>query len=236
MTFLSCQLGMRHFVNLLTMPSFGIHFPLILGLICGSCMQHKFFGFGSFAQGQVHFPKIRKLIVSEKTGFVKGQVYRLRCGYPALVPGPGGLVSGPLYDLQAPESYFAVLDALLQVTPQTPGKGLFNRVEISVAIDNFSQVSAFAYCLNPLKVHTTRKIITGGDWQKELKEAPPILSRLQDRQKQYIHKLSRSKGRDIVPIKLDLYRELMNLELIVDKGRRLALTPMGKEAALFMES
>ena len=42
-----------------------------------------------------------------------------------------------------------------------------------------------------------------------------------------ILKLGASSGRDIVPINLDIYRDLLNKGLIVDKGRRLALTNLG---------
>lgn len=199
-------------------------------------MQYKFFALGSFSRGQIHHSKIAQLIRSEKKAFVKGSAFRLRCGYPALLPGEGGLIEGTLYELEAPESYFPILDALLQVDMQKPEKSFFQRYEVDIRVDNYSFVRAQTYCLNPKKLTSAHKKITGGEWQKDLLQNPPITMRLQDRQKQYIHKLSRSKGRDIVPIKLDLYRELMNLELIVDKGRRLALTPMGKEAALFMES
>jgi hypothetical protein len=60
-----------------------------------------------------------------------------------------------------------------------------------------------------------------------------IYSRLTAKQKAYIQRLGlstgRSKGREIVPIDLGLYRELMHLEIVVDKGRRLALTELGQE-------
>ena len=52
---------------------------------------------------------------------------------------------------------------------------------------------------------------------------------LSEQQKNYIIKLGGSRGRDVVPINLGLYRELMQLDLIVDKGRRLALTKRGKD-------
>ena len=56
-----------------------------------------------------------------------------------------------------------------------------------------------------------------------------IVSTLTQRQIAYIKKLGGTTGRDIVPIDLDLYRQLMKMELIVDKGRRLALSKRGKE-------
>ena len=65
-------------------------------------------------------------------------------------------------------------------------------------------------------------------------EWPSIVNQLTERQSSYIRKLSQTTGRDIVPIDLDLYRELMKLNLIVDKGRRLALSKLGKEIARFL--
>ena len=63
-----------------------------------------------------------------------------------------------------------------------------------------------------------------------MKNDPPVTTQLTEKQITYILKLGAVKGRDIVPINdLTLYRELMKLELIVDKGRRLALSSLGKE-------
>lgn len=55
-----------------------------------------------------------------------------------------------------------------------------------------------------------------------------------ERQKSYVQKLGLTLGREIVPIDLPLYRELMNLELIVDKGRRLALSKLGQEVYRYL--
>ncbi|MNS72308.1 hypothetical protein D3C72_1057130 [compost metagenome] len=60
-------------------------------------------------------------------------------------------------------------------------------------------------------------------------EEPALTAKLSDKQVTYIQKLGKSSGREIIPIDLTLYRELMNLELIVDKGRRLALSKFGQE-------
>lgn len=54
---------------------------------------------------------------------------------------------------------------------------------------------------------------------------------LTEKQASYIKRLNHTSGREIIPIDLNLYRELMKLELIVDKGRRLALSKLGKEVA-----
>ncbi len=52
---------------------------------------------------------------------------------------------------------------------------------------------------------------------------------LTEKQRLYIQKLGTTTGRKIVPIDLTLYRELMKLNLIEDKGRRVALTKLGTE-------
>ncbi len=57
---------------------------------------------------------------------------------------------------------------------------------------------------------------------------------LSEKQMDYILRLGKVSGREIVPIDLQLYRELMNLEIIVDKGRRLALSKLGHEIYRFL--
>lgn len=53
---------------------------------------------------------------------------------------------------------------------------------------------------------------------------------LTDKQRSYVLKLGAARARDIVPIQdLNLYRELLKLEMIVDKGRRLALSQLGRQ-------
>lgn len=72
--------------------------------------------------------------------------------------------------------------------------------------------------------------------QSSLINSHPVAMTLTENQKRYILKLGASSGRDIVPIKLELYRELMNKGLVVDKGRRLALTALGKEVYRYLEA
>lgn len=60
-----------------------------------------------------------------------------------------------------------------------------------------------------------------------------LSAKLSPEQRQYLRKLGSATGRQVVPINLRLYRELLNLELIVDKGRRLALSKLGHEVIRF---
>ena len=62
-----------------------------------------------------------------------------------------------------------------------------------------------------------------------------MISQLSEKQATYVKRLGKSTSREIVPIDLNLYRELMNLELIVDKGRRLALSKLGLEVYRHLE-
>lgn len=53
---------------------------------------------------------------------------------------------------------------------------------------------------------------------------------LTDAQRKYVLKLGAARARDIVLIDdLTLYREMIKKDLIVDKGRRVALSRLGKE-------
>jgi hypothetical protein len=90
-------------------------------------------------------------------------------------------------------------------------------------------IPAWTYLLSPEKVPSNAQLIAEGDWEKALRDQPPLSEKLTDKQKRYVLKLGASSGREIIPIDMTLYRELMSLELIVDKGRRLALSRLGQE-------
>jgi hypothetical protein len=63
-----------------------------------------------------------------------------------------------------------------------------------------------------------------------LQKIGSIAQQLTDKQRSYVLKLGAARARDIVPIQdLNLYRELLKLEMIVDKGRRLALSQFGRQ-------
>lgn len=199
-------------------------------------MRQCFFAYGSFEENQIHFPKIAQFITQQKRAFLKADIYRLSCGFPVVeLQNASQLIEGNLLELSTPESYWVILDQLLGVDGLKPEKSLFQRKEVEVMTDNYSKISCQVYCLNPKKLTKKLTKITDGDWKKNMVKQPPIVNLLQDRHKDYIVRLSKTKGRDILPIKLDLYRELLSMELIVDKGRRLALTPLGKEASLFIQ-
>ena len=198
-------------------------------------MSQYFFAYGSFDKDEVHYSKIANFILSERKAFVKAQVFRLSCGYPMIdLSQKSSLVSGSLVELDVPETYWSILDGLLGVDMSRPDKNLFHRVNEEVLVENYSKVPCQLYCLNNDRV-VHAQAIADGNWQKDMQKAPPLTKHLGDRHRDYLVKLSQTKGRDIVPIKMDLYRELLSMELIVDKGRRVALTKLGKEVSLFLK-
>lgn len=199
-------------------------------------MSQYFFSYGSFNEGCVHYPKISQFIVSKKKAFLRAQVFRLNCGYPIIdLSVRETLVSGSILELDVNDSYWSILDALLGLDMSRPDKSLFHRVTEDVLVENYSKVPCQIYCLGSNKTSHDFKRIPNGDWQKDMGIIPPLSATLSDRHRKYISRLSKTKGRDIVPIPMDLYRELISMELIVDKGRRVALTKLGKEVSLFLQ-
>lgn len=178
----------------------------------------------------VHFSKIQNFVESSVFARVKATAYRLKVGFPALVKGGGDLVPGQLVEMKGSELLIGLLDEFYGYNRMDPEKSLYTREEVDVYPEGSSvSVKAWVYFLSPLKLPVNATVIHGGDWQRSLEDQPALTDRLTEKQTAYIQKLGKSSGREIVPIDLTLYRELMNLELIVDKGRRLALSRLGQE-------
>ena len=194
----------------------------------------RFFVIGSWTEGMLHFQKLRPFIVSYEQATIEAIAYRLPVGFPVLVAtGPAEAadqISGQLIELKNDDTLLALMDALHGVNAGQPAKGLHTRCSVKVVKSSGDSDEAQVYFLNPKKLSPKAVRIEKGIWQDSLALQPPLTEQLTEKQKTYVLKLGSVKGRDIVPINdLKLYRELMKLELIVDKGRRLALSSLGKE-------
>lgn len=190
----------------------------------------RFFVYGSLCEGMVHFAKIQNFIESSIFARIQGSAYRLKVGFPALIKEGRDLIPGQLVELKGSELLVGLLDEFFGFNRQDPEKSLYCRDEIEVYPEGATEpVKAWAYFLSPTKLPMNAVRIPGGDWKKSLEEKPSLIQQLTEKQAGYIQRLGKSVGREIVPIDLALYRELMNLELIVDKGRRLALSKLGQE-------
>jgi gamma-glutamylcyclotransferase (GGCT)/AIG2-like uncharacterized protein YtfP len=193
----------------------------------------RFFVIGSWTEGMLHFQKLKPFIISYEPASIKGDVYRVPAGFPVIVENldsDADEIVGQLVELKDDETLVTLMDSFHGVHYSDEVKGMHFRRTIKVKKSSGLVEEAQAYVYNPKKLNAKAKKIDGATWAEVMKNEPPITEELTERQKTYVLKLGAAKARDIVPINdLTLYRELMKLELIVDKGRRLALSSLGKE-------
>lgn len=190
--------------------------------------QQYLFVYGLMAEGMVHFEKIKDFFKSITTGKTKGTMYRLKSGYPVLVQEGQDFIHGNLLELNSSDLLWHLLDEFYGYNSQDPNKSFYRREATEVWMNDDIKVAS-VYVMGPEKIPATAQLIQGGDWQQMLRQQPPLSEQLTVKQKNYVLKLGSSSSREIVPIDMTLYRELMSLELIVDKGRRLALSSFGQE-------
>jgi gamma-glutamylcyclotransferase (GGCT)/AIG2-like uncharacterized protein YtfP len=200
-------------------------------------MTNRVFVYGSLSEGMVHFDKIATAVESSTKSFLVGAAYQLKVGYPVLlketVQGMTQKISGYLVELKSHDLMIPLLDGFYGFSSLDPSKSLHFRETVQVTLENGEIVECFAYFLNPKKLPVSAHLIQDGDWEARI-QGPKFTDQLTDRQKTYIRRLGAATGREVVPIDLPLYRELMNLELIVDKGRRLALSKFGQEVSRYL--
>lgn len=190
----------------------------------------RFFMIGSWTEGMVHFQKLAPYILSFEKAYINATVYRLPVGFPVIVNQENQKVYGQLIDIKVDSTLLALMDTLHGVHPSDASKGVHIRTETVVNKSTGGSDVAQVYFFNPKKLTSKAVLLQDAEWRTSLEQQPPLPETLTEKQRMYVLKLGAAKGRDIVPIQdLSLYRELMKLELIVDKGRRLALSNLGKE-------
>lgn len=196
----------------------------------------KIFVYGSLAQGNIHYNKFFNEENVTSNVFIKGAAYRLEVGYSVVsTQETSQMVPGDMISCTKSDLLLSLLDEFHGFSFKTPEKSLFLRVMTDVYLDDGSVEKAYVYSINPLKLPKTARLIQNGNWMEDFSLNPPMTEKLKDREKEYIRKLGNSSGRDIVPIQLELYRGLMNMGIIVDKGRRLALSKLGQEVFRYLE-
>ncbi len=190
----------------------------------------RFFAIGSWTEGMLNFDKLKNFIVSYETASIEGSVYRLPIGFPVYMDHGSDEISGQLIELKTDETLVSLMDSFHGVHFSDATKGLHQRILKTVRKISGQIEQAHVYIFNPSKLSKNAKLIANGLWKESLTIDPPLTQQITGRQKAYVLKLGAAKGRDIIPVDdLSLYRELMKLELIVDKGRRLALSSLGKD-------
>lgn len=200
----------------------------------GELVMNRVFVCGSMSEGMVHFDKIKSSIESIYKATILAAAYQLPSGYPVVLSGGNETIPGHLVEVKSPDFLIPLLDQFYGFSEFEPQKSLHFRTEVQVQLDeNRSELVAWSYFLNPKKLPTSARLIAASDWNEKL-HAPKFVDQLTDRQKFYIRKLGQVSGREVVPVDLQVYRELMSLELIVDKGRRLALSKFGQEVYRYL--
>lgn len=198
-------------------------------------MSTKIFAYGALSEGMIQFHKIQNLVAPLDKAWTRGAVYRLKVGFPVVLKQGQQIVIGQLLEVKDSEFVWALMDELIGCNPLDLENSLYHRKLAEVHTKDNQSLSAWVYFLNPLKLPPNAQLIGDGDWQRSLRENPPLLDQLTERHRVYIQKLGAASGREVVPIHdLKIYRELMGLELIVDKGRRLALTKLGQEVCRYL--
>lgn len=198
-------------------------------------MNCSFFIYGVYDENQKCHARFRNFIVKKEKAYTKGSLHVLSCGLGLMSTEGDSLIPGTLVELDMPESSLSVLDVLSGFDITAPKKSFVRRQAITVSLLEAQPVETQTYCLNSeKKIAGLRKLEAAELEVYFTQPKESLLDKLTERQKTYIQKLAQAKGREIVPVDMALYRELMSLELIVDKGRRLALTRLGSEISLFL--
>lgn len=193
------------------------------------------FVYGSFSEGMVHFEKISNYILETFPAQVRGTIYHLEVGYPVLVDNGSDNVFGSVVKLKDADSLFKILDEFHGYSLSDPNRSLYMRSNlVANKVPSMDQVNVVGYTLNPVKLPRGATRIVDGNWLRAMSEQPSILNTLTERHKGYIKKLAESNRRETIVYPLDVCRDLERMQIIVDKGRRFALTNLGKEVSRFI--
>jgi hypothetical protein len=197
--------------------------------------EMKLFVCGSLCQGFTHFKLLESFVTDVVQAVAKGAAYRLKVGYPVFSRAGEDRVPGQLLTVRSESSLlWTLLDEFHGVSFLDPRKSLHFRERIEVHTEEGRIEQAMVYSVNMAQLPSTARLILGGNWSANLVEEPPLTEKLTQKQIGYIQRLGRVAGREIIPVELPIYRELMNLEIIVDKGRRLALSKFGHEVFRYL--
>lgn len=196
-------------------------------------MTNRVFVYGSMTEGMIHFKKIQAAVASIQLAHASGAAYQLKVGYPVVLKEGQQMIPGQVVELKTSDLMMPLLDEFYGFSPFDPAKSLHLREKIQAQLESGEKVECWIYFLNPKKLPSSATVIDSAQWKESL-VAPKFTEQLTERQITYIKRLGLVTGREVVPIDLPLYRELMGLELIVDKGRRLALSKFGQEVYRYL--
>lgn len=188
---------------------------------------------GSLCKDQAHHKLIADAIVQSSNASVIGSAYRLEVGYPVFCSKGEQSIQGQLVELKNQDIIWPLLDQFFAYKKDKADKSVFIRERVKVSKQDGESIEAYVYGLNPLRIPKAATLIADGDWQNDLQKTQPWTEQLSLEEAEYVKKLGKCTGRDIVPY-TPLTRILEKQGIVVDKGRRPALTKLGKEIFQFL--
>ncbi|MBO8167927.1 MAG: gamma-glutamylcyclotransferase [Thermoanaerobacteraceae bacterium] len=130
------------------------------------------FVYGTLMEGFWNYEKILKpYVLKIDKAWVRGTLYHLPQGYPALTDGDGK-VAGQLMECKQFGKVVALLDELEDY--YGPGRdNLYERVTKEVFLSNGEKREAFAYIYSPARTKELERfgiLVAGGDWRQYMKQ------------------------------------------------------------------
>ncbi len=190
-------------------------------------ISHRLFLCGSMCEGMVHRSLIEEKIQSVEKAYIRASVYRLPVGYPVLLENGEDRIEGELVHFESSQILFPLLDEFHAYKEEAPEKSLYFRKRIEVALDS-ERLEAYCYFINPRKLPRGSQKIAAGNWQDDFRSHEPMTETLSIEEKDYLKMLANCSGRAVIPY-TNMTRDLERRGIVVDKGRRPALTQLGKE-------
>ena len=198
----------------------------------GEDMIDKLFIYGSLCEGMIHHKVIKDSIVNCVPAEIKGSAYRLNVGYPVYLSEGNGSVKGYLVELKHSDILPALLDEFYGVNHRQPNRSVHER-QYTQVLAGSNVVEAQVYALRAKKLPKDAILIENGNWEADFASQKPLDERFSEEEIQYIEKIGKTTGREVIPY-TPMTRQLEKQGLVVDKGRRPALTPYGKEVFKYL--
>ncbi len=132
----------------------------------GAIMIKKAFVYGTLRKGMWNRCLIASQIISSQPAIVKGTLYDLPYGYPALGPG-GDKVIGEILELADIQEALAILDSLEGYTAPQHQENLYERRKLPVAQNDGRITTAYVYLwARPDELPAIGQRVPSGDWVK----------------------------------------------------------------------
>lgn len=128
-------------------------------------MFSRVFVYGTLMSGMHNHCLIRPYLETITRGKMKGILFDLPYGFPAVIPGKG-TVYGEIMELRNINEAIIVLDRLEGYHGKKSNQNLYNRVVQDVEILNGETVPAYLYFwARPEDLFELGTVVPGGDWK-----------------------------------------------------------------------